>query len=369
LLGPLPAPSRKVVRDILNCRTSALGGHIQKCDSCDFEKNSYNSCRNRHCPKCQFMARSRWVENRVEDLLPCQYFHVVFTLPSELRPLVRGNKRHSYDILFKAASQTLKEVALNPKHLGAEIGCIGVLHTWGQNLMDHPHLHFIVPGGGLSLDKSKWLTCKRDYLLPIRVLSKVFRGKILSSFEQAFHKGKLGFYGELEDLAHPVNFNDLMIRCASKEFVVYAKEPFAGPQQVIDYLGDYTHRIAISNYRLVGLEGENVVFKVRDKQNPAKKKLMRLHVREFMRRFLLHVLPKGFVRIRHYGFLGSRSKNEKISIIRLIQGVVEKVKAAVKETWEQTLLRLTGLDAKLCPECQKGTMLDYHPLKLLLNSS
>ena len=253
-LGPQPKTHRKVIQDIVNCRTSVLGGHKLRCDDCQYEKQSYNSCRNRHCPKCQFTAKARWIEKRTEDLLECPYFHVVFTLPSELNPLILRNKKISYDILFKAASQTLKQVAENPKHLGAEIGCIGVLHTWGQNLLDHPHIHFIVPGGGLNREKTAWMQCKSNYFLPVQILSRVFRGKVLEFFEKAFNQNELQFMGDIEHLQMFGSFKDLLISCAQKEWVVYSKEPFAGPKQVIAHLGQYTHRIAITNYRLVKIE-------------------------------------------------------------------------------------------------------------------
>ena len=355
-LGSLPYHHRKVVQDILNCRTSMLGGHRLRCDDCKYEKQCYNSCRNRHCPKCQFTAKERWIEKRKEDLLECPYFHVVFTVPSELNPLILRNKEKSYDLLFKAASETLKEVAQNPKHLGAEIGCIGVLHTWGQNLLDHPHIHFIVPGGGLDREKTKWLQCERDYFLPVMVLSNVFRGKLLEYFEKAFYQNDLKFMGKIDHLRLPANFRELLMSCAQKDWCVYAKEPFAGPKQVIEYLGQYTHRIAITNYRLVKIEGDQVHFKVRDNENPGKKKIMVLHVREFMRRFLLHVLPKGYVRIRHFGLLGSRLKNLKIAIVRKLQGVVVQAKVAMQESWQEILIRVKGIDPDLCPSCRTGTL-------------
>ena len=355
-LGALPYHHRKVIQDILNCRTSMLGGHRLRCSDCDYEKQCYNSCRNRHCPKCQFTAKEKWIQRRKEDLLDCPYFHVVFTVPSELNPLVLRNKEKSYDLLFKAASETLKEVAQNPKHLGAEIGCIGVLHTWGQNLLDHPHIHFIVPGGGLNSKKTQWLQCEREYFLPVKVLSNVFRGKLLDYFEKAFYKNELKFMGDIDYLVAPANFRELLMSCAQKEWCVYSKEPFAGPKQVIEYLGQYTHRIAITNYRLVKIEGENIHFKVRDNENPEKKKIMVLNAKEFMRRYLLHILPKRYVRIRHFGLLGSRLKNLKIAIVRKLQGVITQAKMAIKETWQEILIRTTGVDPEKCPSCKIGAL-------------
>ncbi|MFH1721707.1 MAG: IS91 family transposase [Candidatus Altiarchaeota archaeon] len=368
LLGPLPRNQRKVVQDIKNCRTSVLGGHNLKCDQCEYQKNSYNSCRNRHCSKCQFMAQVRWIEKRKEDLLPCQYFHVVFTVPSQLNPLILRNKKDSYNILFKAASETLKEVAENPKRLGADIGFIGVLHSWGQNLLDHPHIHFIVPGGGLNKKKTKWLPCKKNYFLPVQVLSKVFRGKVLNYFEKAFTNKKLSFMGQIEYLSSYANFKELLITCASKEWVIYSKESFDGPKQVINYLGQYTHRIAISNYRLVKVENERVFFKVRDRDNPKKKKTMSVHGKEFMRRFLLHVLPPRYVRIRHFGLLGNRLKKMKIDIIRRLQGIKEKIKEQLKQTWKELLETFTGIDADLCPKCMKGCLIRTRRIIPVVNS-
>lgn len=369
LLGPIPQEQHKVISDIKNCRTEILGGHKLKCDSCEYQKNAYNSCRNRHCPKCQFMAKVKWVEKRMEDLLPCQYFHVVFTLPSKLRALILRNKKVTYGLLFKAASQALKEVAENPKNLGAEIGFIGVLHTWSQDLIDHPHIHFIVPGGGLNKQKTKWIPCKKDYFLPIQILSKVFRGKMLSFIEKAFEQGDLIFPGEIEYLQNYSSFKALMIDCTSEDWVVYSKKPFAGPEQVINYLGNYTHRIAISNYRLIKIEDGKVFFKCRNRDDPKTKKVVSLRVEEFMRRFLLHVLPKKFVRIRHFGLLGNRLRKEKIAIVRKLNGIVEKVQEVLQESWQQILERVTGICVKVCPKCRSGTLVEVAELSGILNSS
>src|SRR3989339_59568 len=355
LLGPIPKEQHKVVQDIKNCRTDVLGGHKLECDSCHYQKNAYNSCRNRHCPKCQFLARVKWIEKRKDDLLPCEYFHVVFTVPSKLRELMLRNKKITYNLLFKAASQTLKEVAENPKNLGAEIGFIGVLHTWSQNLMDHPHVHFIVPGGGLNKEKTKWIPCKHDYFLPIHILSKVFRGKMLGFLEESFYKNNLNFMGDIEYLESPANFKGLLESCVEKDWIVYSKKPFAGPQQVINYLGGYTHRIAISNFRLVKLEDDQVIFKCRDNNNPGKKIEMALHAKEFMRRFLLHVLPEKFVRIRHFGLLGNRLRKEKIAIIRRLKGIIEKIQEKLEESWQEIIEKTTGICVNLCPKCKKGT--------------
>lgn len=351
LLGKLPPEHWKVIQAIKNCRTGALGGHLLQCGSCDFQKNAYNSCRNRHCPKCGFTKRNQWVEKRCEELLDCPYFHVVFTLPSELRTLVLQNKKVMYDILFKASSETLKEVAKDK--LKVNIGCIGVLHTWNQALVDHPHVHFIVPGGGLT-ETNKWVRGHESFFLPIRILSKVFRGKFLQMVREANDKNKLKFLGSIEQLNHPGFFDDLLINSTNQEFVVYSKAPFAGPEAVIKYLGQYTHRIAISNYRLLKLDGEKVHFKYRDPKDPSKKRTMVLHVKEFMRRFLLHVLPLKFTRIRHFGLFGSRYKKDRIKLIRELLNIGQP--EVREESWKDLLRRLTGLDADQCPHCEAGTL-------------
>lgn len=366
LLGPLSSENVKVVNAIKNCRTSALGGHLKECESCDYRAQAYNSCRNRHCPKCGFTARNQWISARSEELLDCPYFHMVFTVPSGLRPLMLRNKKVSYQILFKAAADTLKAVA--KEHLAMDIGGIGVLHTWSQTLIDHPHIHFIVPGGGLDKDKTKWVKCGQKFLLPIKKLSAVFRGKLLSLFEEAFYSNKLKFMGQISHLSHPGIFKDLMIECAKNKFVVYAKRPFAGPEAVIEYLGQYTHRIAITNHRLVAIKGEEVTFRCRDPENPGQKKLMKLHAVEFMRRFLRHVLPSGFVRIRHFGLLCNRKKQINVNKIRelLHQMPLKKV---VKEGFKELLKRLTGVDADHCPKCQASSLTSTVTLKGFFNSA
>ena len=367
LLSGLATEQYKVIRAIKNCRTSFLGGHKLKCNSCNYQANFYNSCRNRHCPKCGFLARTKWIEKRSEDLFDCQYFHVVFTLPAKLRNLILRNKRVSYDLLFRAAADTLKAVASNPDHLGAEIGFIGVLHTWSQNLLDHPHVHFLVPGGGLQGER--WINCKQDYFLPVEILSKVFRGKILEYFEDAFHKEEFEFKGSIDYLASFSNFKGLLMDCAQKDFVVYSKKPFGGPAQVIKYLGQYTHRIAISNYRLVKVEDQKVFFKVRDKKSPEKSKVISLDVREFMRRFLLHVLPKAYVRIRHYGLLGTRLKKVKIALIRKLQQLKESLPEAVEICWKELMKSAAEVDVDQCPKCSDGKLVPCCLLASALNSS
>jgi hypothetical protein len=357
LLGKIPNSHHKVVQDVINCRTSVLGGHQLKCNECSYSENSYNSCRNRHCPKCQYIAKIKWVENRIEDLLPCQYFHVVFTLPSLLNCLIIQNKKIAYGILFRAASETLKEVAVNPKNMGAEVGFIGILHTWGQNLMDHPHLHFIVPGGGLNKEKNRWISCKDKYFLPIKILSLVFRGKFLKYFEEAFNNNQLEFHGKISVLSDKSNFKELVTKTTKVDWVVYSKKPFAGPEQVIKYLGQYTHRIAISNYRLLKIEDEKVHFSYRDSADDNKIKTMVLDVLEFMRRFLLHVLPENFVRIRHFGLLGNRLRKKNLDICRKLLEAGVEIKPKKEVNWKILVKKLTSIDVDVCPKCKKGILM------------
>jgi len=366
LLGRLRRDQTKVVQAIKNCRTSALGGHKIECDSCEFQSMAYNSCRNRHCPKCGFIARTKWIQKRQDDLFDCQYFHTVFTLPGELRELILRNKKVSYNILFKASSEALKEVAMDKKHLGARIGLIGVLHTWSQNLLDHPHIHYLIPGGGLK--NNKWINAKEDYLMPVKVLSRIYKAKILKFFEEAFYEEKLHFMGSIEYLSHYANFKELLINCSKKDFVVYSKKPFAGPAQVIKYLGNYTHRIAISNYRLVKVQDHRVYFKVRDNKRPGESKMMSLAVTEFMRRFLLHVLPKGFVRIRHFGILGNRFKRVTVDLIKKLQGIKVEVRSA-SLNFKEIILEVMGLDVDKCPHCKTGGLVKTNPFTSLLSTA
>ncbi len=353
LLGEkVPFNHTRVINAITNCRTDVLGGHQLKCDTCDFKKQAYNSCRNRHCPKCQFTARQKWIEARTEDLLPCKYFHAVFTVPSELRPLMLRNKKICYDILFKAASETLKEVAKT--HFKADIGFFGVLHTWSQTLVDHPHVHFVIPGGGLKKDKNQWLPCSENYLLPVKTLSKVFRAKFLEKIEEANNKNKLIFPGQIEQLSHPGIFRELILTCVKKSFNVDIRKPFSGPKAVIRYLGGYTHRIAISNHRIIKVENDQVYFKYRDPNDPSKKKVMSLHVKEFMRRYLLHTLPSGFVRIRHYGILSSRMKKKNSIQVKKLCKVKVNFCAKLQESWKELLIRIKGVDPDKCPSCETG---------------
>jgi hypothetical protein len=299
---------RKVLEAIARCRTAALGGHRDQCSRCGYSAISYNSCRNRHCPKCQGNARHCWLEARRQELLPTPYVHVVFTLPRELAPLALQNKKVIYDLLFRTSAETLLEVARDPRHLGCEIGFFSVLHTWNQKLQHHPHVHCVLPSGGLSADHSRWIQSRRSFFLPVKVLGRVFRGKFVQALKRAFREGKLGFHGTLKLLAQPKIFSAWLRQLFRNDWVVYAKRPFGGPEHVLRYLGAYTHRVAISNQRLVALAEGKVTFRWRNSAHKNKKRLITLPVEEFLRRFLLHVLPRGFVRIRNFGFLANRHR-------------------------------------------------------------
>ena len=299
---------RKVLLAILRCRTAVLGGHRDRCSDCGHVAISYNSCGNRHCPRCQGNARLRWLQARERELLPTRYVHAVFTLPRELAPVALENKKVIFDLLFHASAETLLEVARDPRHLGAEIGFFSVLHTWNQRLQFHPHAHCILAAGGLSPDHTRWISSSHRFFLPVKVLSRVFRGKFVAGLKSAFQAGTLQFHGSLRHLAEPRTFALWLRTLFRQDWVVYAKRPFGGPQHALRYLGAYTHRVAISNHRLVALEDGNITFRWRDSAHGNKKKMMTLPVDEFLRRFLLHLLPRGFVRIRHFGFLANRRR-------------------------------------------------------------
>ena len=299
----------KVLRAIARCRTAALGGHLDECTRCGHRAISFNSCRNRHCPKCQTAARDRWIAARQKELLPTRYLHVVFTLPGRLSPLVLQNKKIIYDLLFRTSAETLLEVARNPEHLGVEIGFFSVLHTWSQKLTAHPHVHCVVPAGGLSPDHARWIRSRDNYFLPKKVLAELFRGKFVDALKEAFQNGQLHFHGDLKLLAQPEIFAAWLRPLHRQDWVVYLKRPFGGPAYVVHYLGRYTHRVAISNHRLVSFKDGQVTFHWRDSAHHNEQKLMTLSVDEFLRRFLLHILPKGFVRIRNFGFLANRRRS------------------------------------------------------------
>ncbi len=304
---------KKVLRALVACRTAALGGHHYVCsDACGYERFAYKPCGNRHCPKCQAAARAEWLEARVADLLPVEYFHVVFTVPAEVAEIALQNKKVMYDILFRASAETLKRIAADPQHLGAVLGFIGLLHTWGQTLHHHPHVHYVVPGGGISPDGATWISCPPGFFLPVRVLSSVFRGKFLDLTRQAFAKGELSFQGRLAPLATPKAFAAHLAPTYDTPWVVYAKPPFGGAAQVLKYLSRYTHRVAISNQRLVSLDNGEVRFRWKDYAHGNRQRIMKLSAIEFIRRFLLHVLPKGYVHIRHFGFLANSVRAKKL---------------------------------------------------------
>jgi hypothetical protein len=313
-------PHRKVLDAIVRCRTAALGGHLDQCRSCGHQAISYNSCRNRHCPRCQGNARARWLAARSAELLPVPYFHIVFTLPHEFSALILGNKRLLYDLLFRASAATLLEVARDPKYFGAEIGFLGVLHTWGQNLEHHPHIHYIVPAGGLAADGSRWIDSSRRFFLPVKALSKIFREKFCDQLSELFRQDRLQFHGSLEQLASPGSFSHFLCQLREKDWVVYAKPPFGGADHVLNYLARYTHRVAISNHRLVAFENGHVSFRWRDYAHGGKNKIMTVPVDEFLRRYLLHVLPRGLVRIRHFGLFANRRRAASLQRCRSLLG-------------------------------------------------
>jgi hypothetical protein len=349
----LSRQQRRALRDIRDCRTAVLGGHLQQCDRCGHRVILYNSCRNRHCPKCQATARARWLAQRQAELLPVPYFHVVFTLPQQIGRLALQNAKPIYNILFRAASQALLETAADPRLLGASIGFLAVLHTWGQNLHLHPHLHCVVPGGGISLDGSRWIACpKSSFFLPVRVLSRRFRKKFLRQLGRALRKGTLRFSGELLPLAEPAGFRALCEKAAQIEWVVHVKPPFGGPQRVLKYLARYTHRVAISNHRLRSLENGRVTFEWKDYARRSRTKTMTLDAVEFMRRFLLHVLPSGMVRIRQFGFLANRVRQHKLELCRALLAVRHPSTPIGSDSADPNLP-----DAPACPICKLGRLL------------
>lgn len=321
--GHLNLPQLKVMSAIENCRTAALGGHVAACTKCDHQHIAYNSCRNRHCPKCQGAAAQGWMQARMEDLLPVQYFHVVFTLPSQIADIAYQNKAAVYGLLFKASSETLRIIAADPKHLGAKIGMTSVLHTWGSAVTHHPHVHVVVPGGGLSSDGQRWVPCRKGFLVSVKVLSRLFRRLFLEGLAKLHKAGKLAFFGSLSKLADPDAFASHLAPLRKTNWVVYAKQPFGGPEAVLAYLSRYTHRIAISNHRLVSADADAVAFKWKDYRIKSgdRMKVMRLHTSEFIRRFLIHVLPSGFHRIRHTGFLANGIRRNRIEMIRRLLDV------------------------------------------------
>jgi hypothetical protein len=356
----LSSAQRRVMQAIETCRTAALGGHLERCDVCAHQRISYNSCRNRHCPKCQSLARAEWIEHRQSELLNCQYFHVVFTLPEEIASIAYQNKAVVYNLLFQATADTLRTIAADPKHLGADIGFFAILHTWGQNLIHHPHLHCVVPGGGVSPDKRRWIACRRDFFLPVRVLSRLFRRRFLEMLEHAFNAGKLHFFHALAQLQSREAFQKYLVPVRRKEWVVYAKPPFAGPEQVLDYVGRYTHRVAISNNRLLDMENGHVRFRWKDYADDNQQKTMSLAAGEFIRRFLLHVLPSGLQRIRYYGLFGNRHRTENLTRCRKLLNMPAKIttpaETASSRDYRSRYEALTRKSPHQCPACREGCM-------------
>ena len=332
--GHLSLAELKVMSAIEHCRTAALGGHVEGCDACGHLRIAYNSCRNRHCPRCQGAAARDWLTEREADLLPVGYFHVVFTLPAEIARIALHNKRAVYDLLFRASVETMTTIAADPKHLGARIGLTAVLHTWGSAMTHHPHVHMIVPGGGLSPDGTRWIASRPAFLLPVRVLGALFRRLFLEGLAALHRAGKLAFHGTLAHLAEPRAFARHLAPVRAKRWVVYAKPPFAGPQAVLAYLSRYTHRVAISSRRITAFDGRTVTFRVKDyrQDGAARHRILTLEAGEFIRRFLLHVLPRGFHRIRHYGFLTGPNCREKLDRIRVLLGAPTMPRSAAEET-------------------------------------
>jgi len=376
---PLPLEHLNVMNDIMDCRTSFFGGHWEKCERCGYVSKAYNSCLNRHCPKCQSFPKARWLEARKSELLPVPYFHVVFTLPHELNPVALCNKKLVYAILFQSASQTLKDFASTR---GGKTGFLAILHTWDQMLGYHVHLHCVIPGGILSTDGASWLPSDETFLFPVKALSKVFRAKFIEALSQAFENGEMIFPGKIAEHDTREGFNRLTAKLWGKKWVIYCKPPFAGPEKVLDYLGRYTHRVAISNHRIVDVRDGKVTFRYRDRKNNDRVRVMTLDACEFIRRFLLHVLPKGFMRIRHYGLFSNRYKEENLSLCRRLLGLCPQRSKPPFKTTQELMLELTGRDITCCPRCG-GTMRtvaqiprfpdgqyeDYHPQPPIQDSS
>jgi hypothetical protein len=344
----LSPEQRRVLRDLVACRTAALGAHVGRCDACGHEEIAYNSCRNRHCPKCQAQKQAAWFDAQCENLLDVPYYHIVFTLPEELGPLALQNKRLLYGLLFRSAAETLLTIARDTKHLGARIGFTAVLHTWGQTLLHHPHLHCVVPAGGLSPDGRRWIPARENFFLPVRVLSRLFREKYLAYLREAYRGGELILVGRIEGLASPNAWRAFLEPLQQIDWVVYAKPPFGSPERVLGYLARYTHRVAISNRRLLSIEGGIVAFRYKDYRRGRRGRVMRLRAPEFIRRFLLHLLPRGFVRIRHYGLLANRARKENLALCRQI--LASRSPGAEEPASRQR-------HDQQCPVCKKGHLI------------
>jgi predicted Zn-ribbon and HTH transcriptional regulator len=361
----------KVMHHIEICRTAKLGGHVEQCDQCGFEQIAYNSCRDRHCPKCQTLTKEKWLNDRKAELLGCGYFHLVFTLPHDLNPILLSNKKVTVNILFAAVNQTLQAFAKDPQwRLEGRLGFISVLHTWSQTLIDHFHLHCLIPAGALSFTKDRWIPANDDYLFKITSLAKEFKKRYLKLLLDAYLKDKLVFSKKTATFESKQNFQQLINSVSKKRWIAYAKRPFAGPQQVLDYLGRYTHRIAISNNRIISIDDGRVTFTYKDRKNDNEIKKMTLDADEFIRRFLLHVLPKGLIKIRYFGFLAHTNKKKDIPLIRKLIDPEATLPEKINESISQMMLRLTGIDITCCPVCKKGKMIRIRKLpNYYLNSS
>jgi Putative transposase/Transposase zinc-binding domain len=349
----LSASQQKVMRAVSVCRTLELGGHLDRCESCGFERPAYNSCRNRHCPKCQSLAKAQWLEKQTSELLPVGYFHLVFTLPHELNRLVLAHKKIGLNLLFKAVSETLLE--FGQTRLKGTLGIIAVLHTWDQRLKDHFHLHCLVPAGALSFDRNRWISARKNFLFPVKALSKVFRGKFLARLQQACDKGKI-----------PAANKEIKAS-RQKNWVVYTKKPFGSPHTLLDYLGRYTHRVALSNDRILQVQDGEVTLSYRDRRDRDRKKTTELEAHEFIRRFLLHVLPDGFMRIRHFGFLANRSKKQALGRCRKLFDLDPVLPPSPFLSAKDLLLKIIGVDLSRCPSCREGTMIVVGDLSASLN--
>ena len=355
----LPKHKLRAMFAIQNCRTQLMGSHTDKCDKCGHTRTHYNSCRNRHCPKCQSINQTKWVDKLGSTLLPVKYFHIVFTIPSELNRLSLVNQECVYNIMFKAASETILQLAKDKKHLGADTGLVAVLHTWGQNLMEHPHLHTIVPAGGLDPLSQYWKFSRKNFFIHVKVLSRVFRGKFLALLKQAYHEKKLKFEGEIAELKQPRKFKQLLDSAYNKEWIVHAEKSQKKFSKILDYLGRYSYRVAISNDRILGLEDDKVVFRWKDYADKGKQKIMKLDAVEFIRRFMMHILPEGFCKIRYYGIFASCNRQKVLKQIKKDLGrKATKAKYAGLD-WNEVMLLITGIDPLKCPQCKTGKMIAF----------
>lgn len=353
----LPYKKLKVMHKIEICRTARLGGHVEQCDECGFERIAYNSCRDRHCPKCQTMVKEKWLNDRKVDLLPCNYFHMVFTIPHELNPFILVNPKVMLNNLFTAVSRTLHAFARDPKwKVQGQLGFICVLHTWSQRLTDHFHIHCLIAGGALSLDKTHWTPSNKSYLFRVQSLSKEFKKQYLGLLEKAYLNNELSLPGRLAKYSSEKEFDRFVLSLFMVKWLTYAKRPFAGPEQVLEYLGRYTHRVAISNNRIKSIDNNQVCFEYRDRADNNTVKILKISAHEFIRRFLLHVLPENFMKIRYFGFLSHRNKKQSVKIIRQLIDPDATLPQKIEETYLEMMLRLTGQDLLCCPHCKKGRM-------------